>query len=165
MMERLRRGRKPIVALLVVVAIAAVARVRARERAGEVITRVEERALDAVVPFTGRVRALQVAQYGPPPLTQVWEYRITELAREGSEVAAGDVLIRFDTTELEQIDEATHVPQGPEYWRKVMPGPDRWGVAPPPSNRMKAAMSGALYLGDEQSGDARCEDIIGRRLG
>ena len=29
---------------------------------------------------------------------------------------------------------------------------------------MKAAMSGALYLGDEQSGNARCEDIIGRRL-
>jgi catechol 2,3-dioxygenase len=69
------------------------------------------------------------------------------------------------TTELEQIDEATHVPQGPDYWRKVMPGPDRWGVSGPPSNRMKAAMSGALYLGEEQPGDARCEDIIGRKLG
>jgi catechol 2,3-dioxygenase len=69
------------------------------------------------------------------------------------------------TTELEQIDEATHVPQGPDYWRKVVPGPDRWGVAPAPSNRMKAAMSGALYLGEEPSGDARCEDIIGRKLG
>jgi hypothetical protein len=43
--------------------------------------------------------------------------------------------------------------------------PDRWGTAGAPSNRMRAAMSGALYLGEEQPGDARCEDIIGRKLG
>jgi catechol 2,3-dioxygenase-like lactoylglutathione lyase family enzyme len=64
------------------------------------------------------------------------------------------------TTELDQIDDATHVPQDADYWRKVMPKPDRWGTAGAPSNRMRAAMSGALYLGDE-----RCEDIIGRKLG
>src|SRR6516162_2221201 len=64
------------------------------------------------------------------------------------------------TTELDQIDDATYVPQGPEYWQKVMPTPDRWGTAGAPSNRMRAAMSGALYMGDE-----RCEDIIGRKLG
>ena len=69
------------------------------------------------------------------------------------------------TTELDQLDDATHVPQDPEYWQKVMPGPDRWGTAGLPSNRMRAAMSGALYLGDEQGGQARCEDIIGRKLG
>jgi catechol 2,3-dioxygenase-like lactoylglutathione lyase family enzyme len=68
------------------------------------------------------------------------------------------------TTELDQIDDATYVPQGPEYWQKVMPMPDRWGTAGPPSNRMRAAMSGALYMGEDQ-GDARCEDIIGRKLG
>jgi catechol 2,3-dioxygenase-like lactoylglutathione lyase family enzyme len=68
------------------------------------------------------------------------------------------------TTELDQLDDATHVPQDPAYWQKVMPNPDRWGTAGPPPNRMRAAMSGALYLGDEQS-DARCEDIIGRKLG
>jgi catechol 2,3-dioxygenase len=65
------------------------------------------------------------------------------------------------TTELDQLDDATHVPQGPDYWQKVAPGPDRWGTAGLPSNRMRAAMSGALYLGDEE----RCEDIIGRKLG
>jgi catechol 2,3-dioxygenase-like lactoylglutathione lyase family enzyme len=64
------------------------------------------------------------------------------------------------TTELDQLDDATHVPMDASYWSKVVPGPDRWGVAAPPSNRMRAAMSGALYLGDE-----RCEDIIGRKLG
>jgi hypothetical protein len=30
---------------------------------------------------------------------------------------------------------------------------------------MRAAMSGALYLGDEKLSDVRCEDIIGRKLG
>ena len=64
------------------------------------------------------------------------------------------------TTELDQLDDATHVPQDATYWQKIMPGPDRWGTAGPPSNRMRAAMSGELYLGDE-----RCEDIIGRKLG
>jgi catechol 2,3-dioxygenase-like lactoylglutathione lyase family enzyme len=69
------------------------------------------------------------------------------------------------TTELDQLDDATHVPQDAAYWQKVQPGPDRWGTAGPPSNRMRAAMSGALYLGDEKLSDARCEDIIGRKLG
>jgi catechol 2,3-dioxygenase len=68
------------------------------------------------------------------------------------------------TTELDQIDDATHVPQDPTYWDKVMPMPDRWGTAGAPSNLMRAAMSGALYLGEDQS-DLRCEDIIGRKLG
>ena len=74
------------------------------------------------------------------------------------------------TTELDQLDDATHVPQDASYWQKIMPNPDRWGLAGPPSNRMRAAMSGALYLGHLElgnalGGDARCEDIIGRKLG
>jgi catechol 2,3-dioxygenase len=69
------------------------------------------------------------------------------------------------TTELDQIDEAAHVPQGPDYWDKVMPMPDRWGTAGAPSNRMRAAMSGALYLEEPETSDLRCEDIIGRKLG
>jgi catechol 2,3-dioxygenase-like lactoylglutathione lyase family enzyme len=64
------------------------------------------------------------------------------------------------TTELDQLDDATHVPMDADYWQRTVPVPDRWGTAGPPSNRMRAAMSGALYLGDE-----RCEDIIGRKLG
>ena len=74
------------------------------------------------------------------------------------------------TTELDQLDDATHVPQDASYWQKMMPNPDRWGLAGPPSNRMRAAMSGALYLGERElsnalAGNARCEDIIGRKLG
>ena len=69
------------------------------------------------------------------------------------------------TTELDQIDDATHVPQNAEYWQKVMPLPDRWGTAGAPSNRMRVAMSGGLYLGEEANGGERCEDIIARKLG
>ena len=69
------------------------------------------------------------------------------------------------TTELDQLDDATHVPQGPEYWDKVSPTPDRWGTAGLPSNRMRFAMSGGMYLGEEPPEDVRCEDVIGRKLG
>jgi len=69
------------------------------------------------------------------------------------------------TTELDQIDEATYVPQDSNYWNKTAPVGDRWGTAGPPSNRMRFAMSGGLYLGDEPPEGVRCEDIIGRKLG
>jgi catechol 2,3-dioxygenase len=68
------------------------------------------------------------------------------------------------TTELDQIDEATHVPQDAHYWENSVPLRDRWGTAGPPSNRMQFAMSGGLYLGSEPPEGVRCEDIIGRRL-
>jgi catechol 2,3-dioxygenase len=69
------------------------------------------------------------------------------------------------TTELDQLDDATHVPMGPDYWSKAVPGPDRWGTAGFPSNRMRFAMSGGMYLGEEPPDGVRCEDIIGRKLG
>jgi catechol 2,3-dioxygenase-like lactoylglutathione lyase family enzyme len=69
------------------------------------------------------------------------------------------------TTELDQIDEATHIPQDPKYWDKVMTTRgDRWGIAGPPSNRMQFAMSGGFYLGEQPPEGVRCEDIIGRRM-
>jgi catechol 2,3-dioxygenase-like lactoylglutathione lyase family enzyme len=69
------------------------------------------------------------------------------------------------TTEVEQIDEATHIPQQGEYWSRMAPVGDRWGTAGPPSNRMRFAMSGGIYLSDEPPEGVRCEDIIGRKLG
>jgi catechol 2,3-dioxygenase-like lactoylglutathione lyase family enzyme len=70
------------------------------------------------------------------------------------------------TTELDQIDEATHVAQDPKYWEKVVPTRgDRWGTAGPPSNRMQFAMSGGFYLGEQPPEDVRCEDIIARKRG
>jgi catechol 2,3-dioxygenase-like lactoylglutathione lyase family enzyme len=69
------------------------------------------------------------------------------------------------TAELEQVDEATHVPQDPRYWSKAVPGPDRWGTAGPPSSRMQFAMSGGIYLGANPPEGLSCEEIIGRKLG
>jgi catechol 2,3-dioxygenase-like lactoylglutathione lyase family enzyme len=69
------------------------------------------------------------------------------------------------TTELDQLDDATHVPMGPDYWNKAVPGPDRWGTAGFPSNRIRFAMSGGIYLGEQPPEGVRCEDIIGRKLG
>lgn len=68
------------------------------------------------------------------------------------------------TTEVDQIDEATHIAQGPEFWDMLPNKPDRWGLAGAPSNRMQAGMSGTLYMG-ETPRDERCEDVIGRKLG
>ncbi len=70
------------------------------------------------------------------------------------------------TTELDQIDEATHVPQDAAYWDKVMPQRgDRWGTAGAPSNLMQFAMSGGLYLGEEPPEGVRCENVMARKLG
>src|SRR6185503_9690194 len=65
------------------------------------------------------------------------------------------------TTEVEQIDEATHIAQDAEFWDKLPQKPDRWGLAGLPSNRMQQAMSGALY----QAEGEHCEDVIARKLG
>lgn len=64
------------------------------------------------------------------------------------------------TTEVEQIDEATHVPGTPDYWQRVMNGnPDRWGMAVP-SKLLREAMGGKLVAANNQ----RCEDVISRKM-
>src|SRR5262245_52593069 len=68
------------------------------------------------------------------------------------------------TTELDQLDDATHVPQGPDYWQKVVPLPDRWGTAGVPGNRMRAAMSRAPDMGEETR-DVRGDAISGGKVG
>lgn len=64
------------------------------------------------------------------------------------------------TTEVERIDESSHIPGTPDYWAKVMNGnPDRWGMATP-SALLREAMSGKIVEENNQ----RCEDIISRKL-
>src|SRR6185312_5765766 len=60
------------------------------------------------------------------------------------------------TTEVEQIDEATHIAQDAAFWDKLPQKPDRWGLAGVPSNRMQQAMSGKFYSGEVEF--ERCED-------
>src|SRR5688500_926793 len=82
-------------------ATTAVARVGGRPSPAAISTEGQRRYLHHETPFSGRLRALQVAEYGPPALNQIWEYRITFLAPEGSVVEAGEPVLRFDSSELE----------------------------------------------------------------
>src|SRR5260370_4090955 len=59
------------------------------------------------------------------------------------------------TTELDQLDDATHVPQGPDYWQKMMPLPDRWGTAGAASNPKPGRLFPAPLFG-EGAGRVRC---------
>lgn len=63
------------------------------------------------------------------------------------------------TTEVEQIDEATHMAGDGAYWARKMPMPDRWGMALP-SKLLREAMSGDIV----NKNNLRCEDIISRKL-
>lgn len=101
-MRRIPIRRWWIVLAAIVLAVAVVTGTRAREEKTTAWAEAERRDLDLEVPFTGTVRAVKVAEYGPPTLTQFWNYRIAFIAREGGEVAAGDPVLRFDTSELEQ---------------------------------------------------------------
>ncbi len=68
------------------------------------------------------------------------------------------------TTGMQQIDEFDYIPGTPDYWANFPLRPCRWGMAPNPSNRLKAAMSGRLTAGDEENGGARCEEVMAKTL-
>ena len=67
------------------------------------------------------------------------------------------------TAEVDQVDEATHIAQTPEYWRNFPGRPCRWGMAGHPSNRLKVAMAGGLLAGTEEG--ERCEQVMAKTLG
>jgi HlyD family secretion protein len=55
------------------------------------------------VEVTGTLKSLESESVGPPPtVTEVWEFKITRMAPEGTRVKAGDEVIAFETTELER---------------------------------------------------------------
>jgi hypothetical protein len=63
---------------------------------------VERRGLDRTVPLAGRLRAVNVTEYGPPTISSLWNYKIAFIAPEGLEVEAGEPILVFDTSELEE---------------------------------------------------------------
>jgi catechol 2,3-dioxygenase len=68
------------------------------------------------------------------------------------------------TTDMQQIDEAEYIPGTADYWANFPLRPCRWGMAPNPSNRLKAAMSGKLPAADEDDGNMRCEEVMAKTL-
>ena len=58
---------------------------------------------------SGVLKAERSRLIGPPGVPRVWDYKISFLAPEGSEVAEGDPVVSFDATELERmLQERTH---------------------------------------------------------
>jgi multidrug efflux pump subunit AcrA (membrane-fusion protein) len=57
---------------------------------------------------TGTLAAVSSDSLGPPPLPDVWDFKISRLAREGSEVKKGEPVLSFDATELQRrLEEKT----------------------------------------------------------
>lgn len=54
------------------------------------------------VEVTGELEALDTAALGPPDVPQMWQFRISMLAPEGSDVKKGQPVIGFDSSDLQR---------------------------------------------------------------
>ena len=63
---------------------------------------VERRDLVIGVEVEGELQAVSSANLGPPQVSSIWDFKISFMAPEGSEVAEGDRVLSFDTTRLQQ---------------------------------------------------------------
>lgn len=54
------------------------------------------------VEVTGTLAAVDSSSIGPPQISDVWDFKISRMAPEGSQVKAGDPVLGFDTSELER---------------------------------------------------------------
>jgi HlyD family secretion protein len=69
-------------------------------------TRVTRGDLVTGIDVTGTLSAVDSGSFGPPPVSDVWDFKISMLAPEGSDVKKGDPVLGFDTTELQKrLDE------------------------------------------------------------
>ena len=64
--------------------------------------RVERRDLVIGVEVEGELQAVDSAEIGPPALRSVWDFKISFMAPEGSEIAEGQPVLGFDTTRLQR---------------------------------------------------------------
>jgi HlyD family secretion protein len=63
---------------------------------------VERGVLVVDVDVSGTLRAVDSNPIGPPGVSGVWSYKIAMMAPEGEEVAAGQPILAFDTSELDR---------------------------------------------------------------
>jgi RND family efflux transporter MFP subunit len=57
---------------------------------------------------TGALASMSSESLGPPPLADVWDFKISMLAPEGADVKRGQPVLGFDTSELQRkLDEKT----------------------------------------------------------
>ena len=104
--------RKQLVAAVIAVAAALLAagwtrNKLAADRQGEWV-RVTRGDLVSGVDITGTLAAVDSGQFGPPPVSDTWDFKISMLAPEGSDIKKGQPVIVFDTSELrKRLDEKT----------------------------------------------------------
>lgn len=63
---------------------------------------VEREDLVLAVDLEGTLEAVDSSSLGPPNVARIWNFKISFMAPEGSEVAAGEPVLAFDTSELER---------------------------------------------------------------
>jgi len=79
----------------------------AADRQGEWV-KVARGDLATGVEVSGTLASAEAGGFGPPQLNDVWDFKISMLAPEGTEVKAGDPILGFDITELQKrLDENT----------------------------------------------------------
>ena len=60
------------------------------------------------VDVTGTLASAEAGSFGPPQLGDVWDYKISMMAPEGTEVTTGQPILGFDVSELQKrLDEKT----------------------------------------------------------
>ncbi len=98
---RSRRAALAAVVLLGAAAVWGMARTGARtEGADWAPVRREDLVLGVEV--AGTLRAVDSSLLGPPQIQQVWNYKISRLAPEGSEVRKGEPVLDFDASDLDR---------------------------------------------------------------
>jgi len=104
----MRRRRKALLAASALLLVAAGwLGVRARAAVDEVEWAAVERAdLVLGVPVEGEIEARNASFLGAPAIARMYNFRIAFMAPEGSQATAGQPVLGFDTTELEQQLEA-----------------------------------------------------------
>jgi multidrug efflux pump subunit AcrA (membrane-fusion protein) len=90
-----------IAAALLLLAGVALASRWSRDRPADTAV-VQQEDFRVVVEATGKLEAAVAYEVGPPSVRDFWEYNLTWMIPEGSYVKAGDVVARFDTTELDE---------------------------------------------------------------
>lgn len=69
---------------------------------GDELVRAARRDLVLTVDITGALEAVDPVALGPPQVADTWSYKISFMAPEGSSVKAGQPVLAFDDSELQQ---------------------------------------------------------------
>lgn len=90
-----------VATVLILGMVASAVHARMSERKGKWV-RARKADLVIGVEVTGTLASMDSSQLGPPRLPNVWQYKLSMLAPEGSDIERGRPVIAFDTTELQR---------------------------------------------------------------